>query len=354
MDIYIDESGLFVPANKPGSWSVVAAFAIPGKAMPALELALNNAKEAAGFSKQNEVKLKHFQNKEQVYFRFLEELAALDGLLFAIASDSSANPLADIREHQRTQVATILQHIDKMRYEGGRKGVSLLGSEVACLSPQLYVQNACQIELMYEVFERSINYFAQRHPETLAEFRWRIDRKDASPSSFEAAFEKLSPALLQSKSIETPFAKVKSPDFDYSYLDRFEMPVPSYLKDDYGVELSEEAGLDIQRIIRGDIEFVDSSGCAGVQVVDLVVSGLRRCLRSGFDNNERAAIHLGRLMVQAPWKRIPIRLLGFGKKLPYLDERTSRLVKIMQSNAKPMFRRDKQVEELRVVATPKL
>ena len=351
MDIYIDESGLFVPSNKPSSWSVVAAFAVPGKAMLALEIALNNAKENVGFSIQSEMKLKHFQNKEDAYFQFLEELAALDGLLFAIASDSSTNPPAEVLEHQRTQVGKVLHHIGKMRYEGGRKGVELLGSEIACLSPQLYVQNACQIELMYDVFASSINYFAQRQPETLSEFRWRIDRKDTSPSSFEAAFEKLSPALLQTKSFDTPLAKVQSPDFDYSYLDRFEIPIPSYLRDDYGIELTGGNGLDIQKIIRGDIKFVDSSKCIGVQVVDLVVSGLRRCLRSGFINNERAAAHLGQLMVQAPRRRVPIRLLAFGKKLPYLDEPTSRLVKIMRSNAKPMLRRDMSVEENLVVTS---
>lgn len=339
MEIYIDESGLFAPSKQRGSWSVVAAFAVPGRAVPVLELILTRAKESIGYSNQTEVKLKHFQNKENEYFKFLEQLAELDGLLFSVASDSSLNPPAEVMHHQRMQVAELLRHIDKMRYEGGRRGVELVGSQLSSLSPQLYVQNACQIELMYEVFSASINYYAQRHPETLAEFRWRVDRKDTSPSSFEAAFEKMSPALLQTISFTSPLAKVRSPEFDYSYLDRFEIPIPSYLKEDYGIELDEEKALDIQKIIRGDIEFVDSSGCVGVQVADLVVSGLRRCLRHGFTDNERAATCLGRLMVEAPRKRIPILLVGFGKNLPWLDKRTAQLVKTMRANAKPMFRR---------------
>lgn len=338
MNIYIDESGNFVSTKERGSWSVVAAFAVPDKNAPLLEHIINSAKTSIGCNTHPEIKLKHFEGNEPSYFAFLEALYALDGVLIATAYDPSADTLNDVIQDQKALTKSILKDLERMRYEGGRKGVELLGAELARLSPQLYVQIMCQLELMDEVVHRAINYFAQRHPETLREFKWRIDRKNTSPISFEAAFEKLSPTLLQGRSLSTPFRKIRSANFDYSYLEAFQIPIPPYLKEDHGLDIQGEGGLDIQKIVRGDIQFVDSRMVAGVQAVDLIVSGIRRCLRHNFLDNELAAARLGRLMVQDPRTQTPVRLIGFRKSSSFIDTETSRLVKVMRANAKPMFR----------------
>jgi hypothetical protein len=147
----------------------------------------------------------------------------------------------------------------------------------------------------------------------------------------------MTPVLLQTVSITNPLVKIRSPAFDYSYLDTFEMDVPSYFKDDYGIDLNGDRRLDLQSLIRGDMEFVDSKESPGVQVVDLVVSGIRRCLRRGFQDNERAAALLGALMVEAESNEIPIKLLSFLNEHTAIDSKTAKLVKIMRANARPMM-----------------
>ena len=192
-----------------------------------------------------------------------------------------------------------------MKYEGGRQGVLLMASQLGKLSPQLYVQLICQINLMFDVVSRVIMYYIQRDPCTLAEFRWRIDQKNISRTDFEDAFEKLSPPLLQTRSMSEPLLMVK--DFDYSSLSQYEFEngnAPDYLKEVYGIEVG--TGLNIHKIIRGNIKFMDSQDSLGIQAVDLVVSGICRCLRRQFSNNDKAASPLGRLMLQEKHNAPPL------------------------------------------------
>lgn len=73
--------------------------------------------------------------------------------------------------------------------------------------------------------------------------------------------------------------------------------MPAFLKDNYKIELPSDRVLGRQRMVRGDMEFIDSSKWADVQIIDLIVLELRRCLRRGFQDNETVAL-LARLMVQ--------------------------------------------------------
>lgn len=80
-----------------------------------------------------------------------------------------------------------------------------LADEIQGLSPQLYVQLVCQVRLIDDVLRRAINYYAQRMPQTLRHFRWRIDQKNVEKPTFEQAFARIAPALLQTRSIRDPF-----------------------------------------------------------------------------------------------------------------------------------------------------
>jgi hypothetical protein len=337
MQIFIDESGLFVPASKAGSWSVVAAFAVPHKAAFTMESILGVAKRLLGREIDSEIKLKDFGQDEAAYFRFLENIQRIGGLLFATGYNSSINGPSAVVHHQRMQVSKVMENIDKMRHEGGRQNVLLTASQLGKLSLQLYTQLYCQITLMREVVRLSATYYAQRQPEALAAFMWRIDRCGAPPSAYERSFEQMTPLMLQTVSLSSPLVKIRSPEFDYSYLETFEMDVPSFFKDDYGIDVKGDRGLDLHKLIRGDMEFVDSKHWAGIQVVDLIVSGIGRCLRGGFQNNERAAVLLGSLMVEAESNNIPIKLVSFREGRVALDSRTARLVNLMRANSRPMM-----------------
>lgn len=336
MNVFIDESGSFVSTSSEGAWSAVAAFALPEAARKRLEQSILELKAAPSRAGKSEIKINELSESE--YIAFLAKLARLNGALFCIATDASLNTPENVAEHQRTQVANVLKHIGKMRFEGGRQGLALLAAQIEKLPSQLYIQLFCQVELMYEVVSRAVTYYAQRNPGTLSEFRWRIDQKDINRTDFEDAFEKISPAILQTMSLTKPLLLIK--EFDYSRMKRYEFApgeAPTYLKNEYGIDLREDSGLNIQKLIRGNIKFMDSRESPGLQAADLIVSGIRKCLRKGFDDNERAAVHLGSLMVQAIYNEPPLRLLSFGVEMP-LDRETAHLVKLMRAYAKPMLK----------------
>ncbi len=336
MNIFIDESGSFVSAPCEGSWNAVAAFALPEASRKGLEQAVSSLKVKPSRVGKPEIKLNDLNEPD--YIAFLAKLGRLGGALFCIATDAGLNSLVSVADHQKNQVAKVLEHIDKMRFEGGRQGVALLAAQIEKLSPQLYVQLFCQLELMYEVVSRAITYYAQRNPGTLSEFRWRIDQKNTKRTNFEDAFEKISPTILQTMSLSKPLLMFR--EFDYSRMKQYEFApgeAPTYLKDDYGIESLGNGGINIQKLIRGNIKFMDSQESTGLQAADLIVSGIRKCLRKGFERNERVAAYLGNLMVQAIHNEPPFRMLSFGVDMP-LDGETERLVKLMRKCAKPMIK----------------
>ncbi len=76
-----------------------------------------------------------------------------------------------------------------------------------------------------------------------------------------------------------------------------------------------------------------------MKAVDLIVSGIRRCLRREFSNNERAAVCLGKLMLQAVHNGSSINLVAFGDEALFEIEReTGHLVKLMSANSRRMVK----------------
>lgn len=340
MDISIDESGSFALAEKNAdAWCVVAAYMSPETEKRKYTKLLDQLKRKQGKSKLDELKL--HEVSESNYFWFLEKLGELKGVLFAVATDSYLNSKDFVAKHQFHQAKAIGDNIDRMKYDGGKEAVKLLKRQLEGLPHQLYVQLTCQIQLMVAVVNRGICYFVQRHPNSLSTFRWRIDQKEPSKKTdFEDAFEKFSPALLQTFSIEEPSPALDWCDYrpmrDFM-LEKGELP--GYIVKEFPF-LKGEQGLNIQKIIRKDIAFVDSESSANVQVVDLLVSGLRRILKSGFDDNDKAARLLGRIMVQEQDNKPPIKLVSFGNSEEgRLGDQSSRSVKLMIRSCRGMIKR---------------
>ncbi len=333
MNIYIDESGSFVNAQNLGAWNVVAGYVIPETDSEKLEECLRKLKRNSGYTHNDELKLK--QIDEDSYLTFTQELSKLSGVVFCCATDAGENGNGVISEHQITQSKLMLKHIDKMQYQSGREGVQFVSSQVGKLSQQLYVQLICQLNLMFEIVTKAIPYFVQRAPTSLKNFSWKVDQKNTTRNDFEDAFMKLGPAFLQTKSLSEPIDMIREWDYgclkDYMYE---KGQAPTYLKDFYDFDVDE--GLDVQKIIRKDLEFVESKYLVGVQVVDLIASGIRRCMRREFANNEKAALHLGRLLVQAKDNRSPIKLLSFSTEKK-LNRETAKLITIMIASCKPMI-----------------
>jgi len=328
MEILIDEAGNFsVIGARSNSWCVSAAYVSPETEKRKYIKYLRELKLAQEKSIFEEFKFNEFS--ENNYFIFLDKLSKLKGVVFCVATDSSLNLEGLVLEHKKNLASSIMDNYDLMKYESGKKALLYLTSQLEKLSTQLYIQLNCQIHLMYSFIVRGIPYFVQRNPNILKKFRWRIDQKEPhKKTDFENAFEKFSPALLQSMSISNPAIALKW--CDYKAMSKFiykEGELPEYLVESVP-ELQDATGFNIQKIVRDDIKFLDSKSLDGIQVADLIASGIRRCLRNEFDDNDTAAKLIGRLMVQAENNKSPIELLTFGNEVT-LNGETSKMIKIM-------------------------
>lgn len=265
-------------------------------------------------------------------------MSKLNGVVFSVATDSSNNELDEIGDHQQKQVDAILKNLPRMKYDGGKKGIQLLANELASLSPQLYAQLHCQINLIDDLLRRGTLYYVQRQPRSLGKFRWRVDQKNSEKPVFEAAFEKLTPALLQSKTIDNPAIFLEGAD--YSAFDNYrfrEEEVPTYLEEEYGIEINTNSGINLGKLLREDLCFEDSKQNWGVQLADLLASGLRRCLRGNFNNNAKVAWLLGSLMISNERHQYPIRLIGFRDARVSHETSAHAAVNIMIRSARAML-----------------
>lgn len=308
MKIYIDESGSFVNAPLNNSWNIVAAYVMPEVDTRKVKELLRGFKVGSGHKASDEVKLKNVSEEE--YCEFLINLNQLKGVAFCVATDAGLNSDEALATHQAGQVKGILKNKEKMHYEAGKQTVQDYADKTAGISPQLYAQLYCQFTLINIIINRGVNYFAARFPKSLSKFSWRIDQKSTNKNDYERVFEALSPAFLQSQSFEDPLIRVK--EYDYSSMNNFEYAkgeVPEYVEKAYGIEVKD--GINIGKIMRDDIQFVDSKLEDGVQIADLLSAGFRKCLRGGFVKNEKIAALLGALLVHDFKLDYPLRLVGF-------------------------------------------
>lgn len=308
MKIFIDESGSFVNSSTVDSWNCVVAYVMPERDTTKSRKILSALKSKATSSSGGEVKLNDVSEND--YFRFLSDLGGLNSILFSVATDAGRNRPEDISLHQKDQVEKIRKNVPRMKYEAGKQAIQILSDQLGSLSPQLYVQLHCQVNLIFDIVSRTILYFVQRDPKTLRRFKWRIDQKNTTKIDFEEAFEKITPPLLQSKSINEPLMMIQGADYSalapYEYT---EGEALTYLKDEFGVDITN--GINIGKLVRENLEFEDSKRSEGIQIADLLASGLRRCLRNEFNKNQVAAQLLGRLMLRGQHEAPPLRLIGF-------------------------------------------
>lgn len=307
LNIFVDESGTFLPSPGQDSWSVVVAYVSPEVDRGPLERLVTALRLERGAGA--EVKLNALD--EPRYAQFLADLAKLHGIAYSVATATHLHSEEGLARHRDEQAAKVVENIERMHHESARQGLRDLADAIRKLPVQLYTQLVCQVELLHNVLCTAITYYALRYPATLGKIRWRIDRKDVVRTPYEEAFRMVLPALLQTKSHSKPMIMIKDAG-DYGHFKRYEFPpgeAPTFLKDKYGIESSGDVS-DLGKMIRDDFQFVDSSAVAGVQAADLLASGLRRALRRRFDHPNRIALLLGANMLQAEHRKPPVQLIA--------------------------------------------
>jgi hypothetical protein len=332
--IAIDESGTFVSAPKKNSWCIVSAYVFSERVQSRSFAALKELKKSSGVSAHQEIKLKNVS--EENYFKFVEDLSKLGGVLFAVATDSHVNDNNSVIKHRTIQVNKIRENESGMIYKEGKKFINNLANELDSLSPQLYVQLQCQVQLLSDIFHRAFLYYVQRDAQTLRKYKWRIDQKNTTKTVYEKAFEKVVCPILQTISFREPMIFLE--EADYSYMKQYlysSGEAPKYAEEAFGKKL--DHGVNIGKIVRDDMTFPDSKMDLSVQIADLLASGLRRCLRSEFTNNQVASKLLGSLMLDDVKNELPIKFVGFQEHEEVIDAPVGKIITIMKRASKGML-----------------
>ncbi|HEY2346388.1 MAG TPA: hypothetical protein VGH80_10955 [Xanthomonadaceae bacterium] len=297
MLIFADESGTFAQARDPGSWCVVCGYAVAEhQRAPSLE-ALRRYKLRAGRASGEEVK--RAEVAEAVYFRFLEDLAEIGGIAVPVATD--AGLYDDVLNDQREQVRLIRQRIGDGATETDRVATEL-ASAIERLSLQLFVEINCRIHMAWRTIRLGTLYFVRMRPASLSAFRWRMDRKDIAPTLAERAYRPLWAGVAAAISRDDPLNMWDNAD--YRHMEKFRKPP----------ELAptvEGRWYDASSLCLDELEFVDSMD-PGVQIADLVASGVGACLRNRLRDNERGSLLLGRLMRRERAKDQAVQVIKFG------------------------------------------
>jgi hypothetical protein len=333
MFIFVDESGTFTHSIDQDSWCIVAAYVIPEYLRRKVDALMNDVRRRA--NKGAETKLKHLSDEE--YGWFLSELKKIGGLAFAVATDVSLHRRSEIENHKNAQVAKIIEHRDKLMHEKARQDLTEISVELKNLPMQLYVQLICQIHLFHQIITLATLYFVQRHPQALGSFRWRLDQKSKEPTAYEDNFRKILPVMLQTLSLTEPMIVLK--DENYSYFEHFMYPKglePTYLRDLYGIQMRGGSATNIGKIVTEDFHLLNSEKSAGIQVADLLSSGLRRLLRGGFSNSDILAKNIGGNMVQDIRRKIPVILVSLDKT-GFVSDGVAHILRIISASARPLL-----------------
>lgn len=110
---------------------------------------------------------------------------------------------------------------------------------------------------------------------------------------------------------------------------------PDYLQKDYG--LPEMDGFNLQKLLRGNVQFPDSKDSEGVQVADLVASTLRRLLRGNFDNCNAVAEALGPSMLENQRGKLPVLLTGFTAAGHPVSAHVTTVLRTFERQCKTLF-----------------
>ncbi|AMV15293.1 TPA: DUF3800 domain-containing protein [Legionella pneumophila subsp. pneumophila] len=265
-------------------------------------------------------------------------MGRLKGRAICIATDAGLMQNDFVYNHQVKQAELIVEHIELLQHQSAKDGVQALASKLMTLSPQLYVQLLCHIELKLDVLHKAIPYYAQRIPMTLSHFKWLIDFKNAVKPDYEDLIQALTRVLLQTRSLHDPIPWVNEWNDRGLQNNILQDGGPTYLREVYKLPTSRDSNpLNLGKIFE-KMEFIDSKKSVGIQIIDLISSGVRRCLKKEFHDNHTAAILLGNLMIQGKHNKSPIHFISFSDESEgVLDDLTSEYVKLMIKHCKPMI-----------------
>jgi hypothetical protein len=280
MNIYVDEAGTFVPPKRGHLYSLVLALIIP------------TAREAELFYEFlrlrdvwpcQAVEIKGRTLNEEQAAQVLRLLAIYGVIAEYCVIDMALHRTAVIDDFKLRQASALTEHLSSEHSAAVQQRLHEDAQIVRSMANQLFVQAFLTIELILETLDTAINYFAQRLPEELGQFRWTIDGKDRTPTQMERIWTTFILPIGQVRSSRHPFAKVEG--FDYSHFAKYEIDestADEEMRKHFkwmrsALPFSKPAPTELRciaarKILNEERTFADSVSNLGLQLADMVAS----------------------------------------------------------------------------------
>ena len=288
MNIYIDESGAFVPPshNRPHLYSIVLALVVPSANEGELFYQFLRLRDSWP---QQAVEIKGSQFNEGQTAQVMKLLAAHGVIAEYRAIDMPLHPSEVIDEFKSSQAALLTEHLTAAHAAAVVQRVHAAAEVIRTIANPLFVQAFVTIELILEILGTAINYFAQRRPSELGRFAWVIDQKDRTITQMEQLWSTLIMPVGESESARHPYARVEG--FDYSHFAKYEIDestadekMKQHLQWMRSTLPFSKAGqghlrcINAKRIWTEERSFADSKDNLGLQLADIAASTLCRAL----------------------------------------------------------------------------
>ena len=282
MKFFIDEAGVFViPKNKKWAISCVGALCLPEQFLDSIFDGFEKLKKK--WKKKGEVKGRKLNELE--ISELIDFLSQYNIMFEVSAIDMKMHSEKSLTKHRLIQAEKITENITREHQEPLIQALLKMQDEFKNLSNQLYCQEVCTFELLYNIVQKATLYYSQRLPVELSNFSWEIDAKNEKITPYEELWSKFLMPALQSKSFRNPFIQLKDKSADYRYFDKFcdvASSPPRHLKDAIG-EVDPFYFININKIYGKNISFQQSHENTGIQLADILTTTVRRAMNGNLN-----------------------------------------------------------------------
>jgi hypothetical protein len=274
MNIYIDEAGVFVkPSQNKCAVSAVGALILPEEKEKIIFSKFEALKTKWGF-KNKEVK--GSQLSETQVASVIEILEKYNVMFEIVAIDMNIQNDDGITAHKLDRANKMISCITDEFNEILIKNLHNTKEEIESLPNQLYVQVSLTIELLIQVFQKTMLNYSLRKPKELELFKWIVDAKNLNLTTSEKIWKTLILPLAQSRSFDEPILMIKEGDYSHYYKNRKRGDIPNYLSEH--VKDKDPNSFTELNSVYSDIKFDNSKNNLGVQLADILITSIRRSM----------------------------------------------------------------------------
>lgn len=281
MNIYIDEAGVFVkPSQNKCAISAVGALILPEKKEKIIFSRFEALKSKWGF---NGKEVKGSKLNEYQVSSVIEILKNYNVMFEVVAIDMNIQNDDGITTHKLDRAQKMISCITDEFNETLIENLHKTKKEIESLSNQLYIQVSLTIEILIQVFQKTMLNYSLRKPKELEFFKWIVDAKNLNITTSEKIWKTLVLPLAQSRSFDEPLLMLKEGDYSHYYKNRKSGDIPNYLSEH--IKDKDPNNFTELNSVYSDIKFKDSKNSLGVQLADILITSMRRSMNGNLQKD---------------------------------------------------------------------